>query len=212
MLCGNKAVFGGKKHQDRSTCYPAELERLKALEAWWHSQASERPAFAPRALAPDTSITSNTSSTSISPSLAPPPGPGKTKTLSQVSAGMFFNATVKIVLAQKNNGGKVKWELYVTDGTVSPHLTRNFRNVDIGIPQGGVMCLNVFDNVNPQSETLFQTGAVLHFPNILAKPYDRELELKWSDMVTDDQARSGYQDKEAFLVKNDDPRAIAIEE
>lgn len=199
VLCGKNPVYGGRLGE--GTISQDELARLRALESWWRSEG-ESPVDAGSARH------DNTSSDSLLHSS------DKNKTLSQAENWLFFNATVKVMYINVNSvfrDKRPKYEIYVADGTVNPRPTRNFHQVDAGIPPGALICLNVFGDVSERSESLFKQGAILRFPNVIGKEYNG-LELKWSDKVTSDQLHQGWKDRACSAVSPDDPRAIEIEE
>jgi hypothetical protein len=99
-------------------------------------------------------------------------------------------------------------ELYVTDGTVNARPTRNFHNVHARIPESAVFCLAVF---NPLPFAV-EAGDFLFFRNVRCKTDQTgALELKWSELVTDDLKKAGWRDKITRKMDPEDPKVKAIE-
>lgn len=200
LLGGKKAVPGGQLQPDPAS--QDEITRLKALEAWYR----------------DANGTEDTARARTGVVESRPLAP-KARSLGQVEVGQFFDATVKIMHVHVRDMGRSgahmpKYELYVADGTVNPHPTHNFHNIDAGIPPGALMCLTVFASVSAASESLFKPGATLHFKNVNVNRYrgQGDLELKWSDLVSNQQVAEGWKDRKCYLVGPDMPEVIEIEQ
>lgn len=108
-------------------------------------------------------------------------------------------------------GNFPKYELYVSDGTVSGDDVRDFHGVGARypwLPRGSIFTLAVQnDPVGPA----FVPGQVVRFPNVRVKRYAGQLELIWSDKVTLQQERDGWKSRRHFLLPAGDERAVVIE-
>lgn len=110
------------------------------------------------------------------------------------------------------NGFNVHYEMYVVDGTVSPLPQRNFHNVSHPhLPMSGVYKIDIKHQPSPSDEAMFTAGSVLLLPNVRAKDYRGEMEIIWSEKVTDEQEAKGWRTKRACLIPPEDERALAIE-
>jgi hypothetical protein len=102
-------------------------------------------------------------------------------------------------------------ELYITDGTLSSSLLRNFHNVDAGIPPSAVHSLAIMNPPSRDDLPKFQPGHYLRLSNLRAKEYRGELELAWAEMTTVQQHEAGWREKRANVVFKDDELAKTIE-
>ena len=103
-------------------------------------------------------------------------------------------------------------ELYVVDGTVSSLPQRNFHGVDHpNVPINGVFRIEIKYPSSPTDEETFKAGNVVLLPNVRAKNYKGEMELIWSERLTDEQEARGWKVKSATLIQPEDERALAIE-
>ncbi|KAL1408362.1 hypothetical protein Q8F55_005172 [Vanrija albida] len=190
-------VAGRGQMLDPPLC-PIEGERLNLLAEWWRKldggAAASRPSHASPAL-------QNTEG-------ATDPNGRQILLLEQVQPRKFFAMQVKLLFVVPNNFHK-RWELYVTDGTVSPMETRNFHNVDAKIPPRAVICLTVFDTTDERA-SLFEPGKYFHFKNLRSK--DRAgLELNWSDKLTEKQVVDGWRPQNVIVLPKENEAAQAIE-
>ncbi|WVF70377.1 hypothetical protein IAT40_005167 [Kwoniella sp. CBS 6097] len=133
--------------------------------------------------------------------------------LGSVRPGDFFNATFKILWVNVNVTRKPSLELYVTDGTVSNTTPRNFHNVQYpSIPPRAILCLAIFDAPPESERPLLEHGNILSMENVRCKDFNGQLELGWSEKVTEKQLDQGWRARRTLcLVEKNDERAKIIE-
>ena len=201
----------------------AELDRLTGLWRWWggtndgesaEPSAREEPNVHQ---VPDRRASIVTNGESGKQSL----------TLGEVSQGVFFNGTFKVCLSPTkrfnmlmlrqivhmviNTPPKPALELYITDGTVSPSTTRNFHNVDIGIPASAIFSLAIKNTPPTTERDVFQVDNIITMNNIRAKAYQGDLELIWSELVTEEQKAQGWNRRRCHTLQAGDEIAKVIE-
>lgn len=99
--------------------------------------------------------------------------------------------------------------MYVADGTVNSEKTRNFHGVDPRLPPSATFCLTVFKEEG--FKDTFTEGTIIRIPNVRCQFRDCELELKWSNRVTQKQSDDGWKEKEFSILDPSDPQAKEIE-
>jgi hypothetical protein len=103
-------------------------------------------------------------------------------------------------------------EVYITDGTSNPVPTRNFHGVshpDLQFSQ--IFCLAIKDKLHPAEQEMFQEGNYVRLNNMRAKEYKGEIELIWSEGLTQEQAEGGWNRRRATKIAPGDESALAIE-
>lgn len=104
------------------------------------------------------------------------------------------------------------FELYATDGSVSPHTPRNFHNVSYDdLPSNAIFCISIPDKPFPHEEEYFKAGNIMRLENLRRKMYKGELEISWSNLMTEEQAHRSFKDKRPILLAKDDPRSVELE-
>ena len=143
--------------------------------------------------------------------------------LGQVHSELYFDGTFKVspahapaltgqimhVVINERGGKKPAFELYVSDGTINPLPTRNFHQVDVGIPSSALFCLAIQDP-DEKSDELFQKGNVIKMRNIRAKMYNGALELAWGNLQTRGTAQQTWSNKKCTLIDKGDHRVQVI--
>ena len=105
------------------------------------------------------------------------------------------------------------FELYVTDGSVSPKPLRNYHNVSHkDIPTSAIYCISIKGEPPADELACYETGNVITLGNIRAKTFKNELEFIWANLVTAGQADQGWRGRRPKLLPKEDPRSLAIEE
>jgi len=202
-----------------------ELDRMTMLWKWWNASAGD-------ALMPDEEVDQRMSglgegSRRVSAGSEGHGGRQGSLTLSEVHEGMFVDATFKVSGVRSlfpvvlmsleiihviiNTPPKPALELYISDGTVSPHSTRNYHNIDVSIPPSAVFPLAIKD-LPPMSERQnFAVGNYMMIRNVRCKMYQGALELIWSELVTTEQYEKGWNRRRCQGIGKEDERAKLIE-
>lgn len=108
-------------------------------------------------------------------------------------------------------GRTVQFELYVVDGTLSNLPLRNFHNVEYPrVGRQGVYCIGI-QRCPPDEEHIYRVGNYVLLRNVRSKMYRDELELIWSELVTQQQDDAGWKSRKAVLIPPQDERALEIE-
>ena len=110
-----------------------------------------------------------------------------------------------------NTAPRPALELYVSDGTVSPHPTRNYHNVDLSLPPNAVFSLAIKDLPPVSERRIFETGGYVKMSNVRAKCYQGGLELIWSELVTGEQHEKGWNRRRCAEVGKGDEMAEVVE-
>ena len=104
------------------------------------------------------------------------------------------------------------FELYVTDGSVSPKPLRNFHNVSHkDIPTNAIYCISIKGEPPADELACYEVGNTITLGNIRAKSFKGELEFIWANLVTEDQASQGWRKRRPKVLPKEDPRYAAIE-
>jgi hypothetical protein len=104
------------------------------------------------------------------------------------------------------------FELYVTDGSVSPMPLRNFHNVSHkDIPTNAIYCISIKGEPPADELACYEIGNTITLGNIRAKCWKGELEFIWANLVTEDQASQGWRKRRPKVLPKEDPRSLAIE-
>lgn len=104
-------------------------------------------------------------------------------------------------------------ELYITDGTASSYPNRNFRGVTHeDLLPSQIFVLSIVKEPPPDEQPLYREGLYMKMNNIRAKEYRGELELTWSEAVTQDQLDQGWNRRRVTGIAASDPQAKLIEE
>jgi len=100
----------------------------------------------------------------------------------------------------------------VTDGTAHRNPTHNFHNVQIGIPPSAVFCMAIFDQQPPDMDKVLNDGNYAKFPNVrvLSNSNNGLTQLRWSEIVTAEQRKMGWQSKRCEAISPNDHRATEI--
>lgn len=100
----------------------------------------------------------------------------------------------------------------MTDGTVNPRPTSNFFNISIGTPPSSIFCVAVFDEQPEEFAHNMREGNFIVIRNVRVAAHKRtaELELRWSDKLTEDQLQKGWKQKTITPVPKNDHRATQI--
>lgn len=100
----------------------------------------------------------------------------------------------------------------MVDGTVSRLPLRNFHNIDHPhVPMSGVFKIDIMHSPSQDDVGTFQPGKVVMLRNVRSKEYKGELEMIWSERLTDEQEARGWNYKRPRLISSGDERAVAIE-
>ena len=113
----------------------------------------------------------------------------------------------------QSNVREPRYELYITDGTVSPHGTHIWhQNLDFEIPQSAVWTLAIFGDQPPDIASQLIAGNYLSMRNVNVKRHRGQglLELKWSEKVTPEQREMGWKNRSLSAIAHDDYRATEI--
>ena len=115
-------------------------------------------------------------------------------------------------------------QLYVTDGTRSaaPHSWRNWHGIDrqanapgdgFGrpLPKDAIYCLTIMSAPPRDEQELLQPGNVLSVRNVRGDAWGGELEMVWSEMMTEEQAVMGWKRRKLRVLSREDERVKAIE-
>ena len=104
------------------------------------------------------------------------------------------------------------FELYVTDGSVSPLPLRNFHGVTHpSIPTGAIYCISIKDEPPAHELPAYEVGNIIRLGNIRAKVYRDELEFIWANLVTEDQASQGWKRRRPSVLPEEDERSLEVE-
>jgi hypothetical protein len=179
---------------------------LAELGRWWIKTTGEQQ--------PQAAVTSSAGAASSA----------KMKLLSEVRNWMFFDTVFKVSLEfcsgqvahgqilHVHRSQNVHFELYVTDGTVSPLSLRNYHNISHGhIPRSAIYCVSIQNEPPPEELQCYEAGNVLRLTNLRAKEYRGELEITWSDLMTEVQANQNFKRRKPLLLPKEDERSIEIE-
>ncbi|ORX36102.1 hypothetical protein BD324DRAFT_657049 [Kockovaella imperatae] len=175
---------------------PIELKRMEALFHWWQA-------------------TFGSPLDEVSGRIDTPVGQSPRKdgyTLSRVRPNLFFDGVFKVlhVVMNERGGSKPPYELYISDGTVHQHPTRNFHNYSVpGLPPTAIFCLAIQDPDEASEET-FKRGNVIKMRNLRVKDYKGELELAWANKVHQEQGEQGWRNKTCTLIDPKDDRVRVI--
>jgi hypothetical protein len=107
----------------------------------------------------------------------------------------------------------MSFEIYATDGSVSSSTPRNFHNIAYAdTPSNAIFCINIPDKPLDNEEHFYKAGNIIRLGNLRTKTYKGELEITWSNRVTEAQSSQRFRDKRPRLLAQDDPESIMIEE
>jgi hypothetical protein len=115
------------------------------------------------------------------------------------------------VVTNTGGGRAPQYELYVSDGTLSPHPTRNYHNIDASIPPRALFPLAIYQLNGTEQVGWLKAGNTILFRNVRSKIWKEELELAWSELITDDLVKAGWETRKLKLIGKDDDRAKVIE-
>lgn len=116
------------------------------------------------------------------------------------------------ILAACHNTRGAPLDLYVSDGTVNPRPTRNFREMQNGTPPSSIWTISIFDTLDPETAQHFTDDAFVVLRNVLVKAHSQtgELEMKWSNRLPEEQVERGWKAKPVTPVPRGDYRATQI--
>ena len=115
------------------------------------------------------------------------------------------------ILYVYHNGRNVFMEVYITDGTTSSERLRNFHNFQDKVPYNAIFCLSIHEKPPDNELELFKKGNILKMGNVRAKLYKEDLELTWSEKLTQEQVEMGWRTRRRCeLIPNEDERARVI--
>ncbi|KAK4685148.1 protection of telomeres protein 1, partial [Tremellales sp. Uapishka_1] len=172
-----------------------EIDRLKALQAWW-TETSNHGARGIEGGTPSGDGGEGSSKSTLE--------------MRDIVEFQFFNAVFKI-LHVVENGRNPMMELYVTDGTCYATPPRNFHGLDFGIPATAVYCIAILDVPSAEEKKKFKVGNVIKMYNIRPKMYQGQLDLVWSEKMTEQQARDRWSTRWCRVFTEEDERYREID-